>query len=189
MLKIIPDEQWKRIKLDGAENLRKKYAVSNFGRLASYSKNVTEDGKILRGSVTTGYKSLNLHLVGSKSTIYVHREVAKLFSKRPSPKHIYVIHINHDKLDNQMSNLQWATLSQMAAHQQFSPAKLAYKIVQANRKVGLKLKAPQVKSIKKILHNPNRKMTIKQLAEKYGVSEMTIYRIRSGENWGNIEMN
>lgn len=81
MLKIIPAEQWKKIRLQGAEGLRKKYAVSDFGRLASYEKKLTEDGKILKGSVTTGYKSLNLHLVGNKSTIYVHREVAKLFSK------------------------------------------------------------------------------------------------------------
>lgn len=189
MLEIIPEEQWKKIRLQGAEGLRKKYAVSDFGRLASYDKNVNEDGKILKGSVTTGYKSLNLHLVGSKSTIYVHREVAKLFSKKPSTKHIYVIHINHDKLDNHINNLKWSTLSEMSAHQQGSPAKIAYKKVQANRKVGLKLNATQVKAIKKMLSNPKRKITIQQIAAKYEVSEMTIYRIRSGENWGNIKMN
>ena len=81
MLKILPEEQWKKIRLQGAEGLRKKYAVSDFGRLASYEKKVTEDGKILKGSVTTGYKSLNLHLVGSKSTIYVHREVDQAIQK------------------------------------------------------------------------------------------------------------
>jgi len=25
------------------------------------------------------------------------------------------------------------------------------------------------------------------MAEKYGVSEMTLYRIKSGENWGRIK--
>jgi DNA-binding MurR/RpiR family transcriptional regulator len=29
-------------------------------------------------------------------------------------------------------------------------------------------------------------MTIKQLADKYNVSEMTMYRIKSGENWARI---
>jgi DNA-binding Xre family transcriptional regulator len=43
-----------------------------------------------------------------------------------------------------------------------------------------------VKSIKKVLTDKNRKITIKKLAEKYGVSEMTMYRIKSGENWGRI---
>lgn len=74
----------------------------------------------------------------------------------------------------------------MSAHQQNSPAKIAYKKVQANRKVGLKLNAVQVKAIKKILINPKRKITIQEIAKKHEVSEMTIYRIRSGENWGNI---
>ena len=32
-------------------------------------------------------------------------------------------------------------------------------------------------------------MTYKQMAAKYGVSEMTLYRIKSGENWGHIKVN
>jgi DNA invertase Pin-like site-specific DNA recombinase len=58
--------------------------------------------------------------------------------------------------------------------------------VQASRTVGLKLNATQVKSIKKLLEDPKRKLTYRQLAEKYDVSEMTLYRIKSGENWGRI---
>jgi DeoR/GlpR family transcriptional regulator of sugar metabolism len=50
----------------------------------------------------------------------------------------------------------------------------------------LKLSADQVKGIKKVLSNKNRNVTIRQLAEKYGVSEMTMYRIKSGENWSRV---
>jgi predicted DNA binding protein len=64
--------------------------------------------------------------------------------------------------------------------------KIAYKKRQANRTNGLKLTSTQVKSIKDAINNPKRKLTYKQMAEKYGVSEMTLYRIRSGENWGRI---
>ena len=84
-------------------------------------------------------------------------------------------------------NLKWATLEEMIDHQQKSPAKIAYKKVQANRTVGLKLTASQVKTIKKTLSSKNRQLTIKKLAEKYKVSEMTMYRIKSGENWGRIK--
>jgi DeoR/GlpR family transcriptional regulator of sugar metabolism len=52
--------------------------------------------------------------------------------------------------------------------------------------VGLKLTATQVRSIKDTLSNEKRRMTIKQLADKYNVSEMTMYRIKSGENWARI---
>jgi DeoR/GlpR family transcriptional regulator of sugar metabolism len=50
----------------------------------------------------------------------------------------------------------------------------------------LKLTAIQVRKIKEQLSKPTRRVTIKQLAEKYNVSEMTMYRIKSGENWGRI---
>jgi transposase len=113
--------------------------------------------------------------------------VAKLFSKKPSPKYKFVVHLNHNKLDNKAANLKWATQDEVAAHQQNSPAKIAYKKVQALRSTGLKLNTTQVKTIKKLLSDPRRKLTFKQLAEKYGVSEMTLYRIKSGENWGKVK--
>jgi uncharacterized protein with GYD domain len=53
--------------------------------------------------------------------------------------------------------------------------------------VGLKLRLPQVKSIKTLLDSPNRKSTIRQIARKFGVSEMSIYRIKSGESWSHVK--
>lgn len=186
MIKKIPGEVWKPLQFPGWKHLRKKYALSSHGRIASYTEDVTEDGKLLQGSLTTGYRTLNLHRPGNNGTLYIHREIARLFLKKGTPKTKYVIHQNHNKLDNAVKNLRWATLEDMIGHQQSSPAKVAYKRVQANRTEGLKLNSAQVKSIKKILTDKNRKITIKRLAEKYGVSEMTMYRIKSGENWGRI---
>jgi hypothetical protein len=186
MMKKIAGEIWKPVQFPGWKGLRRKYAVSNHGRIASYTENVDDDGKLLNGSLTTGYRSLNLHRPDSKGTIYIHREVARLFLKKPSQKHRYVVHVNHDKLDNRVGNLKWATQQEVASHQQNSPAKIAYKEVQASRTKGLKLNAAQVRSIKKTLSSPKRKETYRQLAERYGVSEMTLYRIKSGENWGNV---
>ncbi len=186
MIKKIPGETWKPLEFPGWKQLRKKYALSSLGRVASYSNDIIEDGKLLNGSLTTGYKTLNLHRPGNNGTLYIHREIARLFLKKPTPRHRYVIHVNHDKTDNSTKNLKWATLEEMINHQQKSPAKVAYKKVQANRTTGLKLTANQVKSIKKTLASKNRQLTIKKLADKYGVSEMTMYRIKSGENWSKI---
>jgi predicted DNA binding CopG/RHH family protein len=187
MIKKIPSETWKPLEFPGWKQLRKKYALSSLGRVASYSEKIAEDGKLLNGSLTTGYKTLNLHRPGNNGTLYIHREIARLYLKRNSPKHRYVVHLNHNKLDNSVKNLKWATLEDMIRHQQKSPAKIAYKKIQANRTVGLKLTATQVKSIKKTLSSKNRQLTIKKLADKYGVSEMTMYRIKSGENWGRVK--
>lgn len=187
MIKKIAGETWKQLLFSGHKNLRKKYAISSSGRTASYTENVSEDGKILSGSLTSGYRTLNLHVEDGNGTIYVHREVAKLFCKKTSPKQKYVIHINHKKEDNNYKNLKWATLEEVSTHQQKSPAKIAYKKVQASKTKGLKLNATQVKAIKDTIANPKRKLTYKQIAAKYKVSEMTLYRIKSGENWSKVK--
>jgi hypothetical protein len=187
MIKVIKGEIWKQLLFSGWKQLRNRYAVSTSGRIASYKTNVFADGKILNGSLTTGYRTLNLHRPGNKGTLYIHREMAKAFLKKPGPKHKYVIHINHKKLDNNIKNIRWAMQDLMIKHQQKSPAKIAYKEKQANRTEGLKLTATDVKKIKKILSSKKRDITIKQLAANYKVSEMTMYRIKSGENWARIK--
>ncbi|HWJ28413.1 MAG TPA: NUMOD4 domain-containing protein [Flavisolibacter sp.] len=186
MIKKLSGEAWKPLVFSGSKDLRNRYAVSSAGRIASYKEDVLKDGKILNGSLTTGYRTLNLHRPGHKGTLYIHRELAKLFLKKPSTRHKYVIHKNHNKLDNSVKNLAWATLDEMIEQQQKSPAKIAYKKKQANREVGLKLTAAQVRKIKDLLSNVNRRLTIKQLADRYDVSEMTMYRIKSGENWARV---
>src|SRR6187399_2728468 len=123
MIRKITGETWKPLQFPGWKQLRKKYALSSMGRVASYSEDILEDGKLLNGSLTTGYRTLNLHRPGNNGTLYIHREIAKLFLKNKSPKHRFVIHVNHQKTDNSVKNLKWATLEEMIAHQQNSPAK------------------------------------------------------------------
>lgn len=186
MIKKNNGEIWKQLQFKGWKELRKKYAVSSHGRMASYYDDVVADGKLLNGSLTSGYRTLNLHVNDTNGTIYFHREVARLFGKKNSPKEKFVIHLNHDKTDNHIKNLKWSTQKEVSTHQQKSPDKVAYKKVQNSRTKGLKLDAKQVKAIKALIESPRRKLTFKQIAEKYDVSEMTIYRIKSGENWANV---
>src|SRR5262245_48315762 len=138
MIKKLTGEVWKPLVFSGWKHLRNRYAVSNHGRIASYKEDVLKDGKLLEGSLTTGYRTLNLHRPNNKGTLYIHREMAKIFLKKNSPRHKYVIHVNHNKLDNKVRNLKWASLEEMIDHQQDSPAKKAYKVKQANRTEGLK---------------------------------------------------
>lgn len=189
MISKKPAEVWKHLRFSGYKEFLNCYALSSLGRIASFKRDLLKDGKLLNGSLTTGYRTLNLHRPGKRGTLYIHREMAKLFLKKTSPKNKYVIHKNHNKLDNNIKNLKWVTLQEMIQHQQKSPAKVAYKKLQANRDVGLKLNANQVKKIKSQLTDERRILTIRQIAEKYKVSEMTMYRIKSGENWARISPN
>ena len=187
MIKKNAGETWKHLQFSGWKDLRKKYAVSSHGRAASYSDDIIKDGKLLNGSITSGYKTLNLHLNNNNGTIYLHREVAKNFTQKKSPKAKFVIHLNHKKTDNNYRNLKWATQDEVSEHQQKSPEKLAYKKIQNSRTTGLKLTVAKVKAIKEMLNNPKRKLTYKSIANKYSVSEMTLYRIKSGENWSKVK--
>lgn len=187
MIKKMTGETWMPIQFSGHQKLRKKYAVSSAGRAASFYEDVHKEGKLLNGSLTSGYRTLNLHLAQGNGTIYLHREIARFFCKKQSSKHRFVIHINHKKEDNNAKNLKWATIEEVGLHQQSSPLKIAYKIVQATKTEGVKLNAAKVKVIKEAINNPKRKLTYKLMAAKYGVSEMTLYRIKSGENWASVK--
>lgn len=186
MIKKINGEIWKPLRFSGWKLMRNQYAMSSHGRAASYRKDIHLDGKLLEGSLTAGYRTLNLHIEGKNGTLYIHREVAKLFIKKMSPKDKFVIHINHKKTDNHTRNLKWSSQKEAIVHQQKSPDKLAYKKIQKSRTTGLKLNIAQVKSIKTLLENPDRKLTYRQIAEKNNVSPMTIYRIKSGESWSKV---
>ena len=62
MIKKNNGEIWKQLQFKGWKQLRKKYAISSHGRAASYYKDILTDGKLLEGSLTSGYKTLNLHI-------------------------------------------------------------------------------------------------------------------------------
>jgi len=51
MVKKITGEVWKPLQFPGWKHLRKKYALSSHGRIASYYADVTADGKLLEGSI------------------------------------------------------------------------------------------------------------------------------------------
>jgi AraC-like DNA-binding protein len=73
----------------------------------------------------------------------------------------------------------------MELHQQKSPAVLAYRSL--NRKQGHKLTDVTVKRIKQLIFDKKRVRTMKQIAAQFGISEMQLYRIKSGENWSHVK--
>lgn len=89
-----------------------RYAVSSWGRV----KNVIT-GRVLRpGLVGAGY--LNVIIAandGERLSRKVHRLVAKAFYEEVEPS-LEVNHIDGDKLNNAVWNLEWATRSQNIRH-------------------------------------------------------------------------
>jgi len=71
MIKKINGETWKSLKFEGHETMRNTYALSSHGRAASYKDDIYEDGKLLKGSLTSGYRTLNLRL-GDQATLFIY---------------------------------------------------------------------------------------------------------------------
>ena len=94
------EEIWKDIK--GYEGL---YQVSNLGRIKSCKYN-----KIMKSNKSDRYLGINLYKNGKPTTFDIHRIVAKTFIDNPNNYPI-VNHIDGNKLNNNVDNLEWCTQS------------------------------------------------------------------------------
>jgi hypothetical protein len=187
MVKTLKNEEWKEVKMPKGA-LRYRYAVSNHGRIASFSKKI-DDGKVLNGTSIGGYPTLNVKPFGENKTYYIHKLVAEQFIKKANPKQKFVIHKDHNKANNKAKNLKWATKEEMEKNQQSSPLVLKARQARMNNPIykGHKLTASTVKQIKKKIMSKSRTQTMSQIAKQFKISEMQLYRIKSGENWAHVK--
>jgi hypothetical protein len=176
------NEQWARIRFDEVET-PPHYEVSNYGRLRSFQSGVA-GGTIIRGSVIQGYRSLNIRAGGKTLNRYVHKLVAEYFLDAPKPDQKYVVHRDHDKLNNYYQNIAWATKDDMVEHNRDNPALLNR--VMPRRTRNYKLTETKVKIIKKLLQNDKNRL--KMIAKQFGITHTQLNRIRSGENWKHVTL-
>ena len=86
------------------------YQISSLGRFKSFKR--YNNGKILIGGKDTkGYKNVGLNLNGISKIVNTHKLVAMAFlgHKPDGTNKLVVDHINNDKLDNRVENLQIIT--------------------------------------------------------------------------------
>lgn len=92
------------VDIEGYEGL---YGVSECGQVYSYKRKL-----ILTPCVQSmGYHQVALYGKPNKKTCYVHRLVAEAFLVKPNNKDL-VNHIDHDKSNNHLDNLEWCNDSE-----------------------------------------------------------------------------
>lgn len=92
-------EEWKNVKY--YEN---KYQVSTFGRV----RNKVTRRILTHGLNRNGYHRVNLYDESGMKSKFVHRLVAQAFKPNPENKP-QVNHIDEDKANNNVNNLEWMT--------------------------------------------------------------------------------
>jgi hypothetical protein len=162
-------EEWKDI--EGYEGL---YQVSNHGRVKSFKYGKE---KILKGSITTkGYLQVYLHKDNKIKRFNGHRLIAIHFIPNPDNKP-QVNHIDGNKLNNNISNLEWNTQSENLNHAFDTGLKIS---VKGEHHVLSKLTEEEVLEI--------RRSDLKrvELAKIYNVHISLIHRIKRNECWKHI---
>ena len=105
-------EIWKDIV--GYEGL---YAVSNKGRVKSLGNDKSRREKILiLHKDKTGYLQVHLCRNGKPKWYTVHRLVLMTFAPCDNMKSLQVNHIDEDKTNNHLSNLEWCTCEENINH-------------------------------------------------------------------------
>lgn len=161
------------------------YMISNLGNVKAKRKitwngkcDCTRKEKIMRtnSSSNNGYPMVNLKRNGIVKHSLVHRLVANAFIPNQDNKPT-VNHIDGNKKNNNVSNLEWATRSEQNIH----ASKLGLKKFQGIHHSQHKLNESQVIIIRDYAKNG----TIVNGSD-YGVTQMTIRDIINRRSWKHI---
>lgn len=97
--------QWKEI-----QGYNGRYFISSDGQIKN------KYGKILKPWIRNGYYTIGLMVNKKRTNYYVHRLVAEYFLSNPDQQRDFVNHLDGDKLNNNVSNLEWCTRQENAQH-------------------------------------------------------------------------
>jgi hypothetical protein len=159
-----------------------EYEVSTQGRVRRVMPGKgTQVGRTIGYAAAAGYRMATLQSDGRRAREYVHRLVLKAFGPpQPSEKH-EVNHIDGDKTNNHIDNLEWVTRSENELH--------AFRIGLKSPTKGMAIGTSKLTRAAVIDARRRRENgeTYTSIADDYGVHSTQILRVVSGERWSHVE--
>lgn len=181
------EETWKNV--TGFENF---YQVSNIGRVRSkdreykclangkYPCTKILHGRVMRERIWKKRNQVAFMIGGERIEFWVHRLVAEAFISNPL-KLSDVNHKDGNPLNNNVSNLEWATRSQNMQHAHDTGL---IKMRKGSNHPKSKLTERKVKAIRKKRANG---LTCAEIAKQYGVIQQTISEICLNHIWKHVK--
>ena len=164
------------------------YQVSDVGRVRSMDRVITDrdgimrkyKGRVLKPSIIhSGYEQVRLCNDGGCNAKKVHRLVLETFEPHVNMGDLDVNHIDGNKLNNRLTNLEWLTRRDNVLH--------AYDIGLLNS-VGERNPSAKLSKVDilEILERLDTGELQKNIASDYGVGLATISNINTGYTWKSV---
>ena len=151
-----------------------RYEISKFGVI----RNVTNKKIKSQYISSTGYYMVSFSYNNKSKPQRVHRLIASTFIDNPN-NYRFINHIDGDKLNNSIDNLEWCTHSQNMKHA-FETGLINNTGIENGMS---KLNEENVIQIKVMLRNGYSQQKI---ADKFNVSRSCILKINLGKTWGHV---
>lgn len=149
-----------------------KYAISNLGNIKNVRNNT-----YLKPVLRNNYLSVGIITEGKKRTLSVHRLVAMAFIPNPENKP-YVNHIDGNKLNNNVNNLEWVTAKENDSHARKTGLKNQNKpILATNVETGEKITFESISECARFL-NCNKAYIHRVLNKRYNRTQYKGYEYK-----------
>lgn len=174
-IESLPGEVWREI-----EGYSGAYEISNLGRVASHvSGKFRSINKVLSpGLKANGYLKVSLGERTDRKNHYIHRLVLLAFGEPISGK-TDVNHIDGNKLNNHLSNLEWVNRSENMRH----AMRIGLWSSVGERNPQAKLIPSDVMAIRTMSKSGTKTCKI---AELFSVCRATINDIMAGRKWRHV---
>ena len=179
-------ERWVKVNRDVYPTLKPRYWVSSKGRVYNEeSQHMMTVRHLDKNRYSSPYNKVNLQIeIAGRSygaAFIVHRMMMCSFYPVPGMEKLYVNHIDGNKLNNDLSNLEWCTSSENIKH--------AYKMGLAEVRHGedsewATITEKQAKKIIKLLLT--RKYTHPEIAEMMGTTRAVVQAIAIRNSWAHL---
>lgn len=157
------------------EGCNKEYTIDEYGNVFDIARNTYRKPTITK----KGYLRISFFINGKQKGKFVHRLVLQTFNPVNGMDNLQVNHIDCNKQNNHISNLEWCTQSENQKH--------AFKNGLISRQGEKNSQSFLTENdVLEILNLLKEKVPIQKIADKFSVSKCLISAIRNKRLWKHL---